>query len=143
MFSKACEYGIRAVMYIVARTHDGSKAGIKEIARFTDSPEPFMAKILQLLSKKGIISSSKGPNGGFFVDGGPQIALIDIVRAVDGDNLFLSCGLGIKNCSERKPCPIHNQYKAIRENLIGMLKRSYIQDLADGVSKGETFLTKR
>lgn len=143
MFSKACEYGIRAVMYIVAKTRNGSKAGIREIARFTDSPEPFIAKILQLLSKKGIISSTKGPNGGFFVDGSPRIALIDIVRALDGDSLFLSCGLGIKNCSERKPCPIHDQYKAIRENLIAMLKKSYVQDLADGVVKGETFLVKR
>lgn len=144
MFSKACEYGIRAMMYIVGKTRDGSKAGIKEIARFTDTPEPFIAKVLQLLSRKGIVYSSKGPNGGFYIDPKQQkIALIDIVRAIDGDSLFLSCGLGIKNCSERKPCPIHYEYKAIRDNVVEMLKNNNIQDLATGLAKGETFLLKR
>lgn len=144
MFSKACEYGIRAMMYIVSKTGNGSKAGIKEIARFTDTPEPFIAKVLQVLVRKGIVSSAKGPNGGFYLDSRmSRIALVDIVRAIDGDSLFLSCGLGIKNCSERKPCPIHFEYKGIRDRLTEMLKNNSIQDLANGLAKGETFLLKR
>ncbi len=144
MFSKACEYGIRAMMYIVTKTRDGSKAGIKDIARYTDTPEPFIAKVLQLLVRKGIVSSAKGPNGGFYIESKmSKIALIDIVKAIDGEALFLSCGLGIKNCSERKPCPIHFEYKAIRESVTEMLKNNNIQDLANGLAKGETFLLKR
>lgn len=144
MFSKACEYAIRAMIYIVRKTADGTKVGIKEIARLTDTPEPFVAKVLQILSRRGLVLSSKGPGGGFYVDANSRaIPLIDIVKAVDGDGLFLSCGLGIKNCSERKPCPIHYQYKAIREQMTEMLKTSSIQDLAAGLVKGETFLVKR
>lgn len=131
-------------MYIVSKTGNGSKAGIKEIARFTDTPEPFIAKVLQVLVRKGIVSSAKGPNGGFYLDSRmSRIALVDIVRAIDGDSLFLSCGLGIKNCSERKPCPIHFEYKGIRDRLTEMLKNNSIQDLANGLAKGETFLLKR
>ena len=131
-------------MYIVSKTGDGSKAGIKDIARFTDTPEPFIAKVLQLLVRKGIVSSAKGPNGGFYIDRKmSRIALIDIVKAIDGDSLFVSCGLGIKNCSERKPCPIHFEYKAIRDRVTEMLKNNNIQDLANGLAKGETFLLKR
>lgn len=144
MFSKACEYAIRAMMYIVTHTANGSKVGIKDIARYTDTPEPFVAKVLQILSRRGIVSSAKGPNGGFFIDAkSRQIPLLDIVKAIDGEDLFLRCGLGIKNCSERKPCPIHYEYKGIRDNLKEMLKSNTIQDLASGLVKGETFLLKK
>lgn len=144
MFSKACTYSIRAMIFIVTRTADGSRVGIKDIARQTDSPEPFVAKVLQTLSKRGIVSSAKGPNGGFYVSpDAKRIPLIDIVQAVDGDALFLSCGLGIKNCSESKPCPIHYEYKAIRDEIRNMLATNTVQDLASGLISGETFLVKR
>ncbi|MCB0485648.1 MAG: Rrf2 family transcriptional regulator, partial [Flavobacteriaceae bacterium] len=68
MFSKACEYAIRATLYISIKSIEGSRLGIKEIAKEIDSPEPFTAKILQTLSREGIISSIKGPNGGFFLE---------------------------------------------------------------------------
>lgn len=56
------------MMYIVTKTMDGSKVGVKDIARHTDTPEPFVAKILQTLSRRGIVSSVKGPNGDFYVE---------------------------------------------------------------------------
>lgn len=144
MFSKACEYAIRAMMYIVTHTTNGSRVGIRDIARYTDTPEPFVAKVLQILSRKGIVSSAKGPNGGFYIETkSKQIPLIEIVKAIDGEDLFLRCGLGIKNCSEKKPCPIHYEYKAIRDDLKEMLKTNTIQDLASGLVKGETFLLKK
>lgn len=144
MFSKACEYAIRAMIYIVTKTSDGKKVGIKDIANHTDTPEPFVAKVLQTLSRMEIVASIKGPNGGFYIEPKrKQIPLIDIVKAIDGDTLFLSCGLGIKICSDKKPCPIHYEYKAIRDQIKEMLKKNTIQDLAAGLVSGETFLIKR
>lgn len=144
MFSKACEYAIRAMIYIVTKTSDGSRVGIKDIANQTDTPEPFVAKVLQILSRKQIVASVKGPNGGFFIEPkSKQILLIDIVKAIDGDDLFLSCGLGIKNCSEKRPCPIHYEFKAIRDQIKEMLKTNTIQELAEGLVSGHTFLVKR
>lgn len=144
MLSKACEYAIRAMLYIVTQTRDEVKVGIKEISKHTDAPEPFVAKILQSLVKRGLVSSLKGPNGGFYLEPGAEgMPLIEIVKAIDGNELFVTCGLGIKNCSEKKPCPIHYQFAKIRDEIKEMLKSNTIQDLAEGLIEGDTFLVKR
>lgn len=145
MFSKACEYSIRALIYIAKQTKSGDlKVGIDEIAKNTDSPRPFTARILQDLSKQGLVSSIKGPNGGFFIaPGSRHIMLSEVVKAVDGTKVFTSCGLGIKRCSENRPCPLHSDFKIIRDRIVDMLKTNSIQDLADQLDSGESFLTKR
>ena len=68
MFSKTCEYAIRAMIFIAQKSEHGIKVGIKEISKGIASPEHFIAKILQDLSRKGLVQSAKGPNGGFFLD---------------------------------------------------------------------------
>ncbi|MBS1506360.1 MAG: Rrf2 family transcriptional regulator [Bacteroidetes bacterium] len=141
MFSKACEYAIRASLYISMKSVDGSKLGIKEIAKEIDSPVHFTAKILQSLSREGIISSVKGPNGGFYLDPRSKpIALNAIVKAIDGDNILHSCSLGLKECSDKFPCPIHNDIKTYKERLRKIMKEKTLQHLANDLSKGKTFL---
>jgi Rrf2 family transcriptional regulator, iron-sulfur cluster assembly transcription factor len=144
MFSKACEYAFRSMIYILSKTPDGSKVGIRDIAVNTQTPEPYVAKILQALSRRGIVASIKGRNGGFFVEPKNQaISLLEIFKAIDGDTFFAKCGLGIKNCSEKRPCPIHDQYKEIRDHVKKMLGENTIQDLAQGLLCGDTFLIKK
>lgn len=142
MFSKSCEYAIRAMVYIVTQTGEGLRVGIKEIAKNIGAPEAFVAKILQTLSRSGLVNSIKGPNGGFFIEEKRQLPLISIVRAIDGEGLLTNCGLGIKTCSARRPCPIHDEYVAIRSKVASMLKSNTVQDLASGIISGHTFLTK-
>lgn len=144
MLSRACEYAIRAMIFIVSRTSDGSRVGIRDISKHTDVSEAFVAKILQSLVKKKMINSIKGPNGGFYVGAGQRlIPLIEVVKAIDGNDLFTTCGLGIKNCSEKRPCPIHNEFSAIRNDIMKMLKANTIQGLAARLTEGESFLLKR
>lgn len=141
MFSKACEYAIRASLYISMKSIDGSKLGIKEIAKEIDSPIHFTAKILQTLSREGIVSSVKGPNGGFYLDPKSKpIALNAIVKAIDGDNILHSCSLGLKECSDKFPCPIHQDIKTYKERLRKIMKEKTVQQLANDLSKGKTFL---
>lgn len=141
MFSKACEYAIRAVLYIAIKSTNGSRLGLKEIAKEVDSPEPFTAKILQTLSREGIISSSKGPNGGFYLDPKAKpIPLSAIVKAIDGTDTLHTCGIGLKQCSDRFPCPIHDQVKAYKENLRKAMNDKTIQELARELNAGKTFL---
>ena len=64
MFSKTCEYAVRAMIFIAQKSKNGNKVSIKEIAKGIDSPEHFIAKILQELSKKKLLQSMKGPKGG-------------------------------------------------------------------------------
>jgi len=143
MFSKACEYAIRAMIYIAQRSNSGERTGIKEISKSIDSPEPFMAKILQNLGRKGIVMSAKGPNGGFYVQGKTsRVSVADIVKAIDGNQLFTGCGLGLKACDRKKPCPIHDEFKAIRTQLKSVLESTTIDQLSRGLDKGLSFLKR-
>jgi Rrf2 family protein len=123
MFSKTCEYAIRAVLYVAQRSKGGSKVGIKEIADGIGAPEYFTAKILQDLSRRGLIQSRKGPNGGFcFGNESSNYTLADIVRTIDGDKIFTGCALGLDHCSESKPCPLHNGFKKVRREIQNLLE---------------------
>ena len=127
VFSKTCEYAIRAVLFIAHKTASGGRVGIKEISGGIDSPEPFLAKILQDLSRKGLVQSAKGPNGGFYLDDHAlKRPLTDIVEAIDGNGLFTGCALGLKQCSEINPCPLHGQFKAIRSEIHQLLETTEI-----------------
>lgn len=141
MFSKTCEYAIRALIYIAQKAKNGEKVGIKDIAVGIDSPEYFIAKILQELSRKGYVQSVKGPNGGFYMSKeNLEMSLTEIAREIDGDKLFTSCGLGLKECSEDHPCPIHNQFKYIKQDMKNMLENFKIKMLAEGIDSNLTFL---
>ncbi len=142
MFSKACEYGIRASIYIGQQSLIDRRVGQKEIAQAIDSPEAFTAKILQILSKNGIIQSVKGPNGGFDIDKVrmAKTKLSDIVSAIDGDSIYKGCGLGLKDCDELKPCSVHEKFKSIRNDLKDMLENTNLHELANGVNTGLAFL---
>lgn len=143
MFSKTCEYAIRAMIYVAQKSKDGNKVGIKEIAKGIDSPEHFIAKILQDLSRKKLLQSMKGPNGGFYLDKkGLKCTLADIVREVDGDQLFTGCGLGLKQCSESHPCPIHHEFKSVRKNIQSMLEKAKLGEFTEALEKSLTFLKR-
>lgn len=143
MFSKTCEYAIRALIFIAQKSKKGNRIGIKEIAAGIDSPEYFIAKILQDLSRKNFVQSAKGPNGGFYMEAeNLQLSIADIVREMDGDKLFSGCGLGLKECSENHPCPIHNDFKHIRNNIKEMLEKSKIEMFVENLNLKLTFLKK-
>jgi len=137
IFSKTCEYAIRAVFFIAHKSAKGERIGIKEIAKGIDSPEHFLAKILQDLSRKALISSAKGPHGGFYIDANAlKRPLSEIVSAVDGDSLFYGCALGLKQCSEFNPCPLHNEFKTIRTRIHQMLSNVTIGDFNEELMNG-------
>lgn len=143
LFSNTCKYGLRAVLYIAEQSAVKHKSGIKEIAAEIESPEAFTAKVLQILVKKKIIKSSKGPNGGFYIHNlDKPIYLITIVHAIEGKNFLTGCGLGLKSCSDAFPCPIHNTYKIIRSQVEDLLNLTSIQQLASGISEGRIFLKR-
>ncbi len=142
MFSKACEYAIRATIFITAQTSQGKRSGLKDISRKIDSPEAFTAKILQQLARNNILVSVKGPAGGFEINRKKldKMKLSEIVSAIDGDSIYKGCGLGLKDCSEIHPCPVHDKFKVIREGLRKMLETTTVQELSLSTEEGLTFL---
>lgn len=144
MFSKACEYGIRASIYIAQQSIIDRKVRLKEVAEAIESPAAYTSKILQLLSRNNIINSDKGPTGGFSIDvnGLHKTTLSTIVSAIDGDDIYRGCGLGLNKCNEKEPCPLHNQFKSIRDELKKMLETTTVKSLAEDYEKGLTFLKR-
>ena len=144
MFSKACEYGIKATIHISRQSQKGERVSLKTVAKAIDSPVAFTAKILQSLANNNIIASSKGPTGGYEIPKNKlaKITLYHIVAAIDGDTIYNGCGLGLKQCNEQKPCPIHFKFKAIRDDLKTMLKTTTVNELAIGLHEGLAFLKR-
>tara|TARA_R110002049_G_scaffold305557_1_gene502556 strand:- start:15057 stop:15491 length:435 start_codon:yes stop_codon:yes gene_type:complete len=142
MFSKACEYGIKAAIFIATKSYDGKRVSPKEIAAEINSPQAFTAKILQALVKHKVINSVKGAYGGFEIDKNniSNVKLSQIVNAIDGDSIYSRCGLGLETCDENHPCPVHDKFKGVRDELKHMLEDTNLEELALNITSGASFL---
>jgi Rrf2 family protein len=142
MFSKACEYGIKASIFIAINSYDGKRVSPKEISEEINSPQAFTAKILQALVRHNIIKSAKGAHGGFEIDKKDiiTIKLSQIVKAIDGDTIYNGCGLGLHICDDNHPCPVHDKFKSVRDDLKLMLENTSLEELALNIKSGTSFL---
>ena len=142
MFSKACEYGIKATIFIAINSYEGKRVSPKEIAKEINSPQAFTAKILQALVRHKVINSVKGAYGGFEINKNElkDIKLSQIVKAIDGDNIYNGCGLGLEKCDENHPCPVHDKFKNVRGELKFMLENTSLEELAINIKSGISFL---
>ena len=121
IFSKKCEYGIQAVLYLAAHLNENVIPS-DEIAGSLGIPKEFVSKILQSLTESGIVESKKGKNGGFALAKAPEkIRLIDVVAAIDGLDVFNSCVLGFPTCTPDHPCPVHHNWGELRTQAYNML----------------------
>ncbi len=145
MFSKATEYALRATIYIAQKSTEEKKLGIEEISKGIDSPQSFTAKILQSLTRDNkIVSSVRGPNGGFYMTKkAKKLPVRSILLAMGEDAMLEKCVLGLKLCSETQPCPMHEQYKPIKKELIKLFASKTIQQLADDTKTGEVFIKNK
>jgi Rrf2 family transcriptional regulator, iron-sulfur cluster assembly transcription factor len=142
MFSKTAEYALRATIFIAQKGTIENKLGIDEIAKAIDSPQSFTAKILQMLTKDNkVVSSARGPHGGFYITKqSKKLPVSAILAAVAEDDVLTKCVLGLQQCSELKPCPMHAEYKIIRKQLNQLFQKKTIQNLADEVSKDNIYI---
>lgn len=142
MFSKTCEYGLRATVFIAIHSENGRRLGIKEIASEVESPMYFTGKILQSLVKAKLLGSAKGPNGGFYLDPDQRpVSILEILETLDCSDFFYNCALGLKECSDKHPCPMHQEFKTYREGLRKLFDETTIQDLAKDIRAGNGTIT--
>ncbi|MDB3887413.1 Rrf2 family transcriptional regulator [bacterium] len=141
MLSKSCVYALRSIIYIAHNGSKTEKTGIKEIAEELEIPTHYLGKILQQLTKHKIIQSVKGPNGGFYLDeNSKRVKLIRIIEVMDGTEFFHSCGLGLKECSEDHPCPLHDDFKIYRDGLNKLFNETTINSLVLKIENGNAFV---
>lgn len=141
MLSYTCKTAIKAVIYLASIKERGDKAAIREIASHINASEHTVGKILQTLARQGLINSLKGPAGGFYITEHQQNQPISsIVETIEGKQVFKECGLGLSKCSEKHPCPIHDEYKAARDMIEKLFKEKKVKDLCDPVNNGLAYL---
>ena len=145
MFSKATEYALRATIYIARKSSEENKIGIEEISKAIDSPRSFTAKILQSLARDNkIVSSVRGPNGGFYItEKAKKLPVKSILEAMGEDEVLEKCVLGLKKCSEVQPCPMHAQYKSIKQQLVKLFVTKTIRQLAADIKDGVIFINNK
>ncbi|ANW96651.1 Rrf2 family transcriptional regulator [Wenyingzhuangia fucanilytica] len=142
MLSKACKYAVRAILYLAINSDESKKIGIKKIAEALETPQPFLAKLLQQLSTHHLVSSSKGPGGGFYLtEKDLEITLWDIVLNIDGAEKFNECFLGLSVCSDSHPCPAHHIVKPFRDTILCDFKHKNILQLKEEIENKGTFLS--
>jgi len=143
MLSNACQYAIRSVLYLAIYGDENKKLGVKNIAEELEVPQPFLAKLLQKLSKSHLISSLKGPKGGFYLsDKDKNNTVFDIIDCIDGTQAFSSCFLGLKQCSDINPCPVHFTVAPFKEKLMLDFNQKNIQQFADEIKANEKVTLK-
>lgn len=141
MLSITCKTAIKATIYLASKLDSGQNASIREIAEYINASEHTVAKMLQTLVKEDIIKSIKGPSGGFYITASQtNLSVLKIVLAIDGENRFNECGLGLSKCSSTHSCPIHNDYKLVRDAFKKICSDNKIADLSVPFNEGVAFL---
>ena len=141
MLSNTSKYAIRAVIYLALYASPEKKKGLKEISAELGIPQPFLGKILQVLSRQQILDSSKGPHGGFTLKKAAiDISLMDIVDIIDGTDSFNQCLIRTSVCSKEAPCSLHDKVESYRKGLTSTLLTETIADLASEFRKGNELI---
>ena len=82
--------------------------------------------------------SHKGPKGGISLAKKPEkISLLEIIAAIDGDEIFHECILGLPGCGHEKPCPIHEYWANVRAEMEAMFANRTLAETADGLEQIE------
>lgn len=141
MLTNSSKYALKAVLYLTLHTTEDRKMQVKEISENIEVPRAYTAKLLQALSKNGIISSSRGPKGGFYVSKDNRVnSLMSVIDVIDGRKKMDACILGLSDCDLDKPCPLHNLIVHSRSHLIQVFETKTIAELANDLRKKKSFL---
>lgn len=136
MLSNACKYAIRSVLYLAINSNNSNKISVKTIADELETPHPFLAKLLQQLTKSQLVSSAKGPKGGFYLDTkNSKNSVWDIIKSIDNTHKFDNCFLGLAKCDDKNPCPVHFIVAPFKQSILKNFKDKTIAEYALEIQK--------
>lgn len=130
MFSRSAGYAVQALTYLAAQP-SGKLTGAREIGAAVGVPMPFLWKILRHLSQEKLVRSFKGVRGGYeLARSAEKITLGQILAVTPDSDLASSCVLGLSQCDDRDPCPLHDLWKSVRGKIDEMMRGTTLADLA-------------
>ena len=141
MISNSSKYAIKAILYLALHSSEENKIMVKDIAEPINVPQAYIAKLLQELAKLKLISSTRGPKGGFYLSEDDKKGnAMNIVSAIDSEKKLNACILSLEHCNNSKPCPLHHIINPSRTILMKNLKIKTILELSQDVKNGEAYL---
>jgi Rrf2 family protein len=133
--SKAAKYSIQGVLYLAGRA-EGEVAGIEAIARATDLPAAYLAKLFQELGKHGLVRSVRGPEGGFSLTRDPSgISVLEVIEAIEGPVFTGECLIHEGNCPMDEACPVLGMWSEAQECFLKRLRGCSFTDLARDLTR--------
>jgi len=130
MISKSAVHALTALT-LLAKLDEGEFVGATAIARQIKAPQNYLGKLLQNLANEELVVSQKGYGGGFrLAKPAEKISLYDIVEQIDNVSRWGNCFLTNGNCSDKRPCAVHDRWTRVREAYLHFLKSTTLNDLA-------------
>lgn len=129
--TKKADYGLMALKYLAEHAGEPSMSA-KDIAEAYHIPPQLLAKILQRLTREGLLRSHAGMNGGYSLSrGAHDISAFEVIRAIDGPLFLTSCATGTSVCDLTASCTIKEPLARVNESIIELLRNTRISDLLD------------
>ncbi len=142
MLSNASKYAIRAVLFLAEHSTTASKYAAKDIGEALEIPLPFIAKLLQQLAKANVISSTKGPNGGFYMTKkNTSQNVCKVLNVIETNDVFVGCFMGLARCGDENPCPVHHIVVPFKKKLLKKFEKQSIATFSKEISENGSFLS--
>jgi Rrf2 family protein len=134
LYSKSCQYALRALVYAGSPESSG-RVQARDICEQAGVPESFTRKVLQALVQGGLLAAQRGPGGGYVLTRLPEeITLMEVIKLVDGEDTFDYCVLGMHECSGENPCPLHYLWLKSKRPLLKSLETTTLQDMIEATA---------
>ena len=134
--SKKADYALIAMKHLAIRP-DAASASAREIAEQYDIPIELMAKVLQRLARRGLVTSHQGTRGGYRLSRPASIiSVADIIQAIDGPLTVTACSTDAENCDQYAKCSVRDPLWRIRERILSALATCSLQEVCSEVPEG-------
>lgn len=131
--TKKADYGLMALKYLAEHAHCGAQSA-KDIADAYHIPPQLLAKILQTLTRAGILVSTAGTNGGYaLARPGSEVSAFEVIRAIDGPLFITSCITIHGTCDLHGTCTIKEPLRKVNDSIKDLLSSLRIADLVEPV----------
>jgi Rrf2 family protein len=133
--TRAADYAMRVMVHLATLPAD-ERALLPALAAATAAPESFLSKVLQALSRAGLITSQRGQSGGFAIlPKGRKASMRAVIEAIDGPLFLNVCLISKRACGRSKWCPAHPVWVEAQQAMMAVLSGAVIQELADGAAR--------
>ena len=129
--SKKADYALIAITHLTLKSGSSSA---REIAEQFDIPTELMAKVLQRLTRRGLLASQQGTRGGYqLARAATGISVADVIQAIDGPVAVTACSAHAERCGQFAKCNVRDPLWKIREVIVSALKSTTVSELANDV----------